>query len=145
MQTLFDFKAADISAGVIGGLITALILASPTLYRRGKLSLGLLNSRWALKLNQAEHDRILLFSQDRMALQQYLFQQLLWGVSLIGVAMMFVPLAVMQDKLALPIIQLVWLFIGAAIYMVTLLALGMLQRVRSPKKVSNDYGRVLKS
>lgn len=124
----FDFTRAELTASVVGGLVVFVLLALPRVIFRVIGWASAINTRWSLSINRAERDRLKIFLEDRSALRDYMQQQLLWCVALIGAAIMFIPLVVMTRGFAL--VSIVWLVIGFLIYAIALMPLGIVYRLR---------------
>ena len=130
MDEWLNFSRGDLGAGIAGSLIVlAIVGLSKATYSHGLRWLSGVSIRWSLKISRADLFRFEHYRLDRSSIHEYLADRLLWGISLLGAAMMFTPLAVVGN--GLPLVAVVWMIFGMAIYFLTLAALGTLHRYRN--------------
>ncbi len=84
MNSWFDIAPHEITLAV-------LVLVVPWMMKRIWRLITSWNARWSLQFNRAELKRFLVLRHDAEALQCFMLQHVLWALTIMGMAMMFVP------------------------------------------------------
>lgn len=122
MNTWTSLDPASIMNSVVGGIVVIVILALPSFSRRITRKVLSINHRWELLFNRSQLNRLDNLKNNPDALQQFLQQQTLWAIALLGVGMALSSAILLTSSIKfLPAV--LWVF-GLGIYFISIHAIG---------------------
>jgi hypothetical protein len=123
LDTWLDIQPKDITAAIIAAVLVGVAGTSFAWFWRRALGwVSSLNDRWSLRWNRKELERFRTLHVNAAALPRFLLQQVLWVLTLLGIAIMFAPLG--HDALGIKLLYVIRFALGGLMYLIGVYALG---------------------